>query len=173
MPILTFQSPQTSVVVMLDGSFVYNNRNRVLYASHSNGQTRAKYNHHQPLYYAPPRYPLSTLLLQMAQQPDLSAPLVVSSDLHSSLPQRQSARGLQHIRSLLYLELIIAFAERRCSWCFRFAFCSSVLSFLSLRLFGFLAAGAGRKGRRQAIGQGRDIWHRPSELIPFLCSRGT
>lgn len=88
-------------------------------------------------------------------------------------PNAQSARGLQHIRSLLYLELIIAFAERRCSWCFRFAFCSSVLSFLSLRLFGFLAAGAGRKGRRQAIGQGRDIWHRPSEILPFLCSRGT
>lgn len=94
MPILTFQSPQTSVVVMLDGSFVYNNRNRVLYASHSNGQTRAKYNLHQPLYYAPPRYPLSTLLLQMAQQPDLSAPLVVSSDLHSSLPQRPKRKRL-------------------------------------------------------------------------------
>jgi hypothetical protein len=136
MPILTFQSPQISVVVMLDGLFVYKNRNRVLCASHGNGQTRANYNHHQPLYYAPPiHYPPCRSRWHSNQISPLHS-LSLPTFTHLS-PNAPSARGLQHIRSLLYLELIIAFAERRCSWCFRFAFCSSILSFLSLRSFGF------------------------------------
>jgi hypothetical protein len=118
MPILTFQSPQILVVVMLHGSFVYNNRNRVIYASHGNGQKRANHNHHQPLYYAPrihPAAPNGTATRSLRSTRCLFRPSLIS-------PPTPKAQQRLATHSLLYLELIIAFAERRCSWCFRFAF---------------------------------------------------